>query len=192
MNRAWLLAREARATTVQTWCRVCGRAAILKIASDYARATVMAYRLEDAAMDHDEHAEVGGWGVHWRLDDVLRLVFPFEHRHDVFTIPSWYPYDINFSLELPVRRLSASQAQAGGISTLQARIEDRINDPMPSRELLEEEGEVWDEEGLHEEFKVISRHHPALVVQRRSDGTRGRLFFQRDPKLYFGFQEENP
>jgi len=64
-----------------------------------------------------------------------------------------------------------------------------INAAPGSREALEaEHGKVWDTQQLGEDFEVIGFMAPLVVVRRRSDGVKGSLFFQHNPRFYFGFQ----
>ena len=66
-----------------------------------------------------------------------------------------------------------------------------INAVPGSREALEaEHGEVWDTNQLREDFEVLGFGAPLVVVRRKSDGKRGSLFFQHNPRFYFGFQPE--
>jgi hypothetical protein len=66
-----------------------------------------------------------------------------------------------------------------------------INAQPGSREALEaEHGQVWDTQGLGQDFDVLGFAAPLVVVRRRSDGARGSLFFQHSPRLYFGFEAD--
>ena len=66
---------------------------------------------------------------------------------------------------------------------------EQINAVPGSREALEvEHGQVWDTNQLGEDFDVIGFAAPLVVVRRRSDGKRGSLFFQHNPRFYYGFQ----
>lgn len=66
-----------------------------------------------------------------------------------------------------------------------------INAEPGSREALEvEHGQVWDTRQLSEVFEVLGFAAPLVVVRRKSDRVRGSLFFQHNPRLYFGFQPE--
>jgi hypothetical protein len=65
----------------------------------------------------------------------------------------------------------------------------QINAEPGSREALEaEHGQVWDTNQLREEFEVIGFLAPVIVVRRKSDGQKGSLFFQHNPRFYFDFQ----
>ena len=63
-----------------------------------------------------------------------------------------------------------------------------INGAPGSREALEAEyGEVWDTEELRRDYEVIGFMAPLIAVRRRSDGVRGSLMFQHNPRFYFSF-----
>ena len=64
-----------------------------------------------------------------------------------------------------------------------------INAVEGSRAYLESKhGQVWDTDQLREEFEVLGFSAPVVVVRRKCDGVKGSLFFQHDPRFYFGFQ----
>ncbi len=66
-----------------------------------------------------------------------------------------------------------------------------INAEPGSREALEAQcGQVWDTAQLRQDFDVLGFVAPLIVVRRKSDGVRGSLEFQHDPRLYFNFQAE--
>jgi hypothetical protein len=66
-----------------------------------------------------------------------------------------------------------------------------INAEPGSREYLEaKHGQVWDTDQVRSEFEVLGFLAPFVVVRRRSDGVKGSLMFQHDPRFYFGFQTE--
>lgn len=63
-----------------------------------------------------------------------------------------------------------------------------INAEPGSREALEaQHGQVWSTEELSQDFEVTGFLAPLVVVRRKSDGKKGSLEFQHDPRLYFGF-----
>ena len=106
MNREHIRQSEpAPQIMVRSFCRVCGRPALVGLPSSYDMALRVVYWIDDQVMDHEEHTEAGGWGWHWRLDDVLRAAFPSLHLEDVFPMPNWYPYPVSASIELPVLRV---------------------------------------------------------------------------------------
>ena len=66
-----------------------------------------------------------------------------------------------------------------------------INAEPGSREYLQQQhGDVWTTTELQEQFEVLGFLAPYCVVRRRSDGVRGSIMFQHDPRLYFGFSAE--
>ncbi len=63
-----------------------------------------------------------------------------------------------------------------------------INANPGSRESLEaKHGEVWDTKGLQQYFNVLAFMAPLVIVERKSDGAKGSLEFQSDPRLYFNW-----
>lgn len=63
-----------------------------------------------------------------------------------------------------------------------------INAEPGSREYLEaKHGRVWDTGEMQEEFEPIGFSAPLIVVRRRSDGVKGSLYFQHNPRFYFDF-----
>jgi hypothetical protein len=64
-----------------------------------------------------------------------------------------------------------------------------INAEPGSREALEvQHGRVWTTSELAEQFEVIGFMAPLVVVRRKSDGVKGSLEFQHNPRLYFNFR----
>lgn len=64
-----------------------------------------------------------------------------------------------------------------------------INAEPGSREALEAEyGRVWSTDELSEEFEVLGFSAPLVVTRRKSDGRKGSLEFQHNPRFYFNFQ----
>jgi hypothetical protein len=104
-SRAWLAEFEASLIVVRTWCRACGEPFIVNLPPDYHGAVARLHRLDDQEMQHVDHDELGGWGVHLRFDDILDLVFPGHREVELFGVPIWYQYDINYSLEAPIKIL---------------------------------------------------------------------------------------
>jgi hypothetical protein len=67
-----------------------------------------------------------------------------------------------------------------------------INANPGSREALEaKHGQVWTTEELQRDFTVTGFLAPVVVVTRKSDGQVGSLFFQGNPRLYYGFEPHN-
>lgn len=63
-----------------------------------------------------------------------------------------------------------------------------INAEPGSREYLEAKyGQVWDTSQMQDDFEPLGFAAPFIVVRRRSDGAKGTLTFQHNPRLYFDF-----
>lgn len=66
-----------------------------------------------------------------------------------------------------------------------------INYQPGSREALESAyGQVWDTDELRAEIEVLGFGAPLVVVLRRADHVKGSLYFQHNPRFYFGFQAD--
>ena len=66
-----------------------------------------------------------------------------------------------------------------------------INANPGSREtLMGDHGEVWTTNQLRDNFEILGFLAPYVVVRRRSDGTKGSVEFQHDPRMYFNFKPE--
>jgi hypothetical protein len=66
-----------------------------------------------------------------------------------------------------------------------------INAEPGSREALEAQyGQVWDTRELGVDFEVLGFAAPLVVVRRKSDGVKGSLEFQHQPRFYFNFQAD--
>jgi hypothetical protein len=64
-----------------------------------------------------------------------------------------------------------------------------INGVTMCREDLEEKhGQVWTTAELGRDFIIIGFMAPFIAVQRKSDGAKGSLEFQHQPRYYFNFQ----
>ena len=63
-----------------------------------------------------------------------------------------------------------------------------INFEPGSREALEtKHGQVWNTDELSRDYEVIGFLAPFIAVRRKSDGMKGSLEFQHQPRLYFSF-----
>jgi hypothetical protein len=60
----------------------------------------------------------------------------------------------------------------------------------PRAELEAKHGQVWDTSELRSDFEVLGFSAPFVIVKRKSDGVRGSLLFQHDPRLYHSFSPE--
>lgn len=67
-----------------------------------------------------------------------------------------------------------------------------LNSNAGQREALEARyGQVWNTDELREAFDVHGFMAPMITVTRKSDGQRGSLMFQHNPRFYFDFSEYN-
>jgi hypothetical protein len=64
------------------------------------------------------------------------------------------------------------------------------SDPGSRPDLEAKHGQVWDTSEMQTDFQVLGFMAPVVVVRRKSDGLRGTLMFQHDPRLYYGFSPE--
>ena len=171
---------------VKTWCRVCGAPALLEVQGPYDIALRYAYRLDDAVMEHNGHEEAGNWGVHWRLDEVMRLVFPQEHTEECWPKMGWYQYG-----QAEDQRVVVASDEDGYFDERRRLMVREVNsNPKRRRELEQLGNEVWDTEELARDFAVLGFRAPFVVVERYSDGARGSLMFQDDPRFYFDFRTD--
>jgi hypothetical protein len=68
------------------------------------------------------------------------------------------------------------------------RLAEITTEPGSRAALEARHGQVWTTAELSEQFEVIGFMAPLVVVRRRSDGVKGSLEFQHNPRLYFSFQ----
>ena len=171
---------------VKTWCRVCGTPALIQIQGSYEMALRYAYRLDEAAMVHQNHQEAGGWGIHWRLDEVLHLIFPQDHVEDLWAPPPWYT---NRAAEDQLVVIASDDDEY--VDHRRRELIHEVNASPKSRREMEDLGqEVWGQSELSEDFEILGFRAPFVVVERRFDGARGSLMFQDAPRLYFQFEKE--
>mgnify|MGYP003152126684 CR=1 FL=1 len=65
----------------------------------------------------------------------------------------------------------------------------RINAERSARETLEaKHGQVWDTAEMRRDFSVSGFGEPLIVVTRKADNVKGSLYFQHNPRFYWGFQ----
>jgi hypothetical protein len=68
-----------------------------------------------------------------------------------------------------------------------------VNTQPGSREALEaKHGQVWDTQQLRADFNVEGFMAPYVIVRRKTDGQRGSLMFQHNPRLFFAFEPYCP
>ena len=56
--------------------------------------------------------------------------------------------------------------------------------------LAQRHGQVWDPQELGRDFVAIGYLAPYVVVRRKTDGLRGSLEFQPDPRFYSNWKED--
>ncbi len=75
--------------------------------------------------------------------------------------------------------------------SIRRKMVKEINHEPGSREDLEQKhGQVWDTQEMQEEFEPLGFMAPLIIVRRRSDGTKGSLKFQHNPRFYFDWSPE--
>ena len=63
---------------------------------------------------------------------------------------------------------------------------------VPERLRLEAEyGQVWTIDEVREQFTVVGFLAPYVDVTRKSDGQRGTMQFQHNPRFYFGWEPDD-
>ena len=73
--------------------------------------------------------------------------------------------------------------------TIRRELVAAINHEPGSREYLEaRHGKVWSTSEMQEDFEVLGFMAPLIVVEQRSTGTKGSLYFQHSPRFYFDFE----
>ena len=177
-----------RAMAVKTWCRVCGMPVLVNVICDYDYAVKHLSALDDQPMVHKNiHAEVGGWGVHWRLDEVMRVVFPREHDYEIWPKAPWYTHAE--AEDLPVQVLDDQDLDTFREAPLRRIERELLQAPTP-REDLERYGEVWDENEFSQVFENLGYRPPFVLVRNRQNDDRGTVLFQNTPRLYFGYDRD--
>jgi hypothetical protein len=76
--------------------------------------------------------------------------------------------------------------------TTRRSLVQQINTDAGDRERLEERhGRVWDTQELQNDFEVLQFAAPLIVVRQRTTGQMGSMFFQHQPRFYWGFQPDS-
>lgn len=74
---------------------------------------------------------------------------------------------------------------------IRREMQAEINAKEAGREEMEKEhGKVWSTDELRKDFEVIGFLAPMVVVKRKSDNKKGSMFFQHNPRFYYGFRED--
>ena len=73
--------------------------------------------------------------------------------------------------------------------TIKRKMCEEINGNPSERELLEKKyGQVWTAQEVSKDFDIIGFGAPLVVVIRKSDRQKGSLYFQDQPRFYYGFK----
>lgn len=197
LTRDRVMPREPEQIGVKSWCRICGVPVLLEVINDYDMAVRYFCALDDTPMVHKGvHAEKGGWGVHWRLDDVLSVVFLHEHREEIWPMVPWWE-----------DHYGKPSAEDQGILVLTAddlaTYEDKYMDmelrllqqyinrnPKTKEDLSRDYDCVWDSREVTDEFEILGYKSPFAIAECKQTGTRGTLIFQNEPRFYFGWDPE--
>lgn len=159
---------------------------LIEIKNHYESSLRYAYRLDDAVMEHHNHEEAGGWGVHWRLDEVLRLVFPRDHDVDRWPKMPWYQHS-----EAENNKVVVAGDGEEYVDQRRRELIHEVNSHPKTKRQFELLGvEVWDTQELKKDFDILGFRAPFVVVERLDDGVRGSLMFQQEPRLYFEFRTD--
>ena len=69
----------------------------------------------------------------------------------------------------------------------------KINSLVVERAALEERvgGRVWDIDELRADFNVIGFAAPFVVAVKKDTGEKGGLFFQHNPRYYWGWKSDS-
>lgn len=192
LTRQRLALENPRSVAVQTWCRRCGVPALLQVTLDYEFAKKNFYALDDQPMAHKHlHAERGGWGVHWRLDEVLVTLFPNEHHEVCWPKPPWYEHCEGEDKEVCVVN-PADLASMERLVDIELRMLREVMNrtPCSREELLAVVAEVYNREQVEERYEVLGFRAPFAMVRERSTGQMGTMLFQHEPRFYFSYSRD--
>jgi hypothetical protein len=188
---------EPRVIPVKTWCRICGVPVLLEVLNDYDQAVRHFYALDDTPMVHKSvHAEQGGWGVSWRLDDVLNVLFLQEHREELWPMAPWwraqYGEPKSEGQGILVMTKHDLSEYRDRYMDLELRMLDRyINDnPRHITALELDYEEIWGEDDVGERFEIYGYKPPFAIAVDKVTGDKGSLIFQNSPRYYFGWSPE--
>jgi hypothetical protein len=62
---------------------------------------------------------------------------------------------------------------------------------MSEAEMKEKYGQLWDTTQLQADFTVLGFQAPLVAVARKSDGAKGSMVFQHQPRFYHSFEENS-
>jgi hypothetical protein len=192
LTRKRIALEYPREVAVQTWCRMCGVPVLMQVTLDYDYALRNFYVLDDRPMTHKTiHAERGGWGVHWRLDEVLATVFPSKHLEVCWPRPAWYEHNMGEDHAISVVNPKDLQSVERMVDMELMRLRDMINTASRSREELERMAEpVLDTTEFSQRYELIGVRAPFAVVRIKATGEIGSMLFQNHPRYYFSYSAD--
>lgn len=198
LHAEYLARRRLQApTVVRGWCRKCGGAAIISFGTlTYSQALEGLRTLDRTPFEHEGyfHTELGGWGIRWRFDEMLRAAFPADYARDPGA-PHWPrpdAYPVHEAAEQrPVTVVADVEREDDDHAAARRQLAAEINARARDRgELEAEHGPVWNTDELRAEFEVSAFRAPFAVVRRRMDGVLGSVLFQCEPRFYFAFRPD--
>jgi hypothetical protein len=78
--------------------------------------------------------------------------------------------------------------RSGGARLITVNSAVESQDAETERQRLETQyGQVWEISQLSKDFEVLGFMAPYVVVRRKSNGHKGSLQFQHNPRFYFNF-----
>lgn len=179
---------------VLSWCRICGMPVLLEVVQDYEYAKHYFHKLDDTPMAHKNlHAAPGGWGVHWRLDEVLNAAFGRSEQN--WPTPPWYEHErsLNHEVQVMSTKDMADYAKMG-VDVELRMLKEWINSKPRNREQLQLElselmnnDTVFDAIEVSRNFEILAFKAPFAIAVNKETGERGSLLFQDTPRFYFGF-----
>lgn len=188
---------EPEIVPVKSWCRICGVPVLLEVLNDYDMAVRHFYALDDTPMVHKGvHAETGGWGITWRLDHVLSVVFPRQHTEDLWPMVPWWDHQHGEpeSEDQGVLVMTgqdkdeyADRYMDYELRLLEKYVNEKPRDPF---QLEDEYGEVWSEDEVGQRFEVLGFRGPFAIARCILSGSKGSLIFQNTPRFYFGWDPD--
>lgn len=70
-------------------------------------------------------------------------------------------------------------------------VQAELNATAANRIKLESKyGQCWNTEELQKDFEILGFKAPYVIVERKSDGIKGSLEFQHQPRFYFSWRNE--
>ncbi len=192
LTRQRLALDHPRTAAVQTWCRICGMPVLLEVTLDYEYAKRNFFAFDDQPMAHKHlHAERGGWGTHWRFDEVLVTLFPREHLEVCWPKAPWYEHSLgedHFVAVVDPKDLASRQRM---VDLELKQMRQAMDQTQRTREELEAiDTPVYDTTQVEERYEVLGFRAPFAIVRERATGLNGSMLFQNHPRYFFSFRSD--